>query len=57
MPQSRKSQVSLIDRPYFMNNIPVIHFFEASWSCSNLFPKNLSLCFPLRSPLIVVRYG
>jgi hypothetical protein len=30
MPQSRKTQISLIDTPYFMNNIPVIHFFEAS---------------------------
>jgi hypothetical protein len=30
MPQHRKSQVSLIDTPYSMNNIPVIHFLEAS---------------------------
>jgi len=30
MLQSRATQVSLVDTPYFMNNIPVIHFFEAS---------------------------
>jgi hypothetical protein len=40
MPQPRKCQISLIDMPYFMNNIPVIHFFEASWSRSNLYPVN-----------------
>jgi len=57
MPRPRKSQVSLIVTPYYMNNIPVIHFFEASCSCSNLFPKNLSLRFTLCSPLVPVRYG
>jgi len=55
MPQSRATQVSLVDTPYFMNNIPVIHFFEASWSCSNLFPKNLSLYFPLCTSCFFMR--
>ncbi|GAC08707.1 hypothetical protein GCHA_0744 [Paraglaciecola chathamensis S18K6] len=30
MPQSRKSQISLVDTPYFIHNIHVVHFFEAS---------------------------
>ncbi|GAC24746.1 hypothetical protein GMES_2451 [Paraglaciecola mesophila KMM 241] len=30
MPQPRKSQISLIDTPYFIHNIHVVHFFEAS---------------------------
>jgi hypothetical protein len=30
MTQSRATQVSQVDTHYFMNNIPVIHFFEAS---------------------------
>jgi len=30
MTQSRATQFSLIDTPYFMNNIPVIHFIGAS---------------------------
>ncbi|GAC07167.1 hypothetical protein GAGA_4342 [Paraglaciecola agarilytica NO2] len=30
MPQSRKSQISLIDTPYFIHDIHVVHFFEAS---------------------------
>jgi len=55
MPQSRATQVSLVDTPYYMNNIPVIHFFEASWSCSNLFPKNLSFYFPLCTPCFFMR--
>jgi hypothetical protein len=29
MLQPRFSQISLVDTPYFMNNIPVIRFFEA----------------------------
>jgi len=47
MLQPRKCQVSLIDMPYFMNNIPVIHLLEASWSGSNLPLKichGVSLC-------------
>jgi len=30
MTQSRAAQVSLINAPYFMNNIPVIYFVEVS---------------------------
>jgi hypothetical protein len=30
MPQPRKNQVSLIDTLFYMNNIHVVHFFEAS---------------------------
>ena len=30
MPQPRKSQISLIDTPYFVHNIHVVHFFEAT---------------------------
>jgi hypothetical protein len=52
MPQARKNQISLIDTSYYINNIHVVHFFEASRRCLNLFPINLSLRFTLCAAFI-----